>query len=92
MKNFFHKIVLKIKDLKKLKNILICFSVGLVISTLICTSIISFQLFENLMVKKISESRVDVLSLVSEKITAIKSSADMISDMFYYNENLSTYH
>ena len=73
----------------KLKTILIILSASIIICTLGISGIISFQMFERLMVQKISNSRVDVLTQISEKVSAIKSNAEMLSNLYFYNENLT---
>lgn len=76
-------------DPLKLKTILILLTASIVICTLGISGIISFHMFERLMIQKISNSRVDVLSQISEKISAIKSNAEMLSNLYFYNENLT---
>lgn len=73
----------------KLKAILIILTGAIIICTLSISGIISFRMFEKLMIQKIANSRVDVLTQISEKISAIKSNAQMMSNFYYYNENLT---
>ncbi|MBU3877489.1 histidine kinase [Faecalicatena sp. AGMB00832] len=73
----------------KLKTILIILTACIITCTLGISGIISFQMFEKLMVQKISNSRVDVLSQISEKVSTIKSNAEMLSNLYFYNENLT---
>lgn len=73
----------------KLKTILIILTASIIICTLGISGIISFQMFEKLIVQKISNSRVDVLSQISEKVSTIKSNAQMLSNLYFYNENLT---
>lgn len=56
----------------KLQSILILFTTSLVLATLLCNGILSFRMFEKVMLDKIGNSRVDVLTQVSEKLTGIK--------------------
>ena len=69
----------------KLKTILVFVAAILIVLTLGISGLISFNMFEALVVKKIYNSRVDVLSQISEKITTINSNAEMISNMYFYN-------
>ena len=73
----------------KLQSILILFTTSLVLATLLCNGILSFRMFEKVMLDKIGNSRVDVLTQVSEKLTGIKSNAELLSNLYYYNENLT---
>lgn len=73
----------------KLKTILILFMTIVVFVALGVSGYISFQLFEESMVENIGESRVDVLSQISEKVSAVKSNAELLSNLYYYNANLS---
>lgn len=72
----------------KLKTILILFMTIVVFVALGVSGYISFQLFEESMVENIGESRVDVLSQISEKVSAVKSNAE-VCNLYYYNANLS---
>ncbi len=74
----------------KLKTILIFFTAILISVTLLISGILSFRMYEKSMVEKIGSSRVDVLSQISEKISAIKQNADLLSNLYYYNENLTS--
>lgn len=80
---------MKKKHPLKLKSILIALTTVIIISTLGVSGIASFRMFEKLMVKKIAESRVDVLLQISEKILAIQQNTELLSNLFYYNENLT---
>ena len=70
----------------KLKTILILFTGVLIVATLGVSGVISFRMFEKSMVGKIGNSRVDVLSQISEKVSAIKLNADLLSNLYFYNE------
>ena len=76
----------------KLKTILISFTAALICTTLLLSGILSFRMFENSMIKKIGDSRVDVLSQISEKISAVKVNAESLSNLFYYNENITDFY
>ena len=73
----------------KLKTILILFTGVLIVATLGVSGVISFRMFEKSMVGKIGNSRVDVLSQISEKVSAIKLNADLLSNLYFYNENIT---
>lgn len=73
----------------KLKTILILFMAIIVFMTLGVSGIISFRMFKSSMIENIGDSRVDVLSQISEKVSAVKSNAELLSSLYYYNENLS---
>lgn len=73
----------------KLKSILILFMAGFIFAALGISGGISFRMFEGAMVDKIGDSRADVLSQISEKISGIKMSMDLLSDLYFYNENLT---
>ncbi|MGL6201422.1 MAG: sensor histidine kinase [Lachnospiraceae bacterium] len=77
----------------KLKTILILLMALMIFAAIGISGMISFQLFERSMVDKIGDSRVDVLFQISEKISAVKSNAELLSNLYFYNENLtSLYH
>ncbi len=73
----------------KLKTILVIFATGLIVCTLGLSGIFSFSMFQKLMVEKISNSRVDVLSQISEKLTTVKLNAEMLSNLYFYNSNFT---
>lgn len=73
----------------KLKTILILFMAVMISAALVISGMLSFRMFERSMVEKIGDSRVDVLSQISEKISAVKVNAESLSNLFYYNENLT---
>lgn len=69
----------------KLKTILILFTATLISVTLLVSGMLFFGMYEKSMVEKIGDSRVDVLSQISEKISAIKLNADLLLNLYYYN-------
>lgn len=74
----------------KLKTILILFTAILIFATLGVSGVISFRMFEHSMVDKIGDSRADVLSQISEKISGIKMNMDLLSNLYFYNENMTS--
>ena len=67
----------------KLKTILILFMAVMISAALVISGMLSFRMFERSMVEKIGDSRVDVLSQISEKISAVKVNAESLSNLFY---------
>lgn len=74
----------------KLKTILILFTAVLIFATLGISGVISFRMFERSMVDKIGDSRADVLSQISEKLSGIKMNMDLLSNLYFYNENMTS--
>ena len=80
----------KSKNHFKLRTILITLIAVIISSTLVVSGIISFQMFERLMVEKTANARVDVLMQISEKVSAINSNSQILANLYFYNQNITT--
>lgn len=91
MRRMKKDMIAKRKNLK-LIHILIVFSVGMCILCLLSSGLLSYHIYEKSMTQKIAASRIDVLTQIAERISAIRNNATWFSNYFYYSENVSEYY
>ncbi len=68
-----------------LKSILISFLTVVVALSIILIGLFSYTIFSSTMTEQIARSRVDVLSQISERITALNEKIEVMSNFYHYN-------
>jgi len=68
-----------------LKSILISFLTVVVALSIILIGLFSYTIFSSTMTEQIAKSRVDVLSQISERITALNEKIEVMSNFYHYN-------
>lgn len=75
-----------------LKNILTVFLSFVVALSIILVGFISYRVFSSTMTEQIAKSRIDVLSQISERVTALNEKLLVMSNFYHYNNDLLTHY
>ncbi len=75
-----------------LKSILTIFLTFVVTLSIILVGFISYRVFTSTMTEQIAKSRIDVLSQISERITALNGKLTVMSNFYHYNNVMLDYY